>query len=57
MTSNHKAMLQDIEATIKEINFGTEPSNLYDPLNYMMDLGGKRIRPPFGPPELFLVPA
>ena len=44
-------MIQEkhIEATIKEIfenlKFTQEPSGLYDPLRYMIEIGGKRIRP------------
>ena len=39
----------NIETTIKklfsELRFTAEPAGLYDPLRYMMDIGGKRIRP------------
>lgn len=39
----------NIEAALREIfeklNFSQEPSGLYDPLRYMMQIGGKRIRP------------
>jgi len=44
-------MIQEkhIEATIKEmfenLKFNQEPSGLYDPLRYMIKIGGKRIRP------------
>lgn len=34
-----------IEKAIKELPFDSEPSGLYDPLKYFMQLGGKRIRP------------
>ena len=38
-----------IEATLKEmfanLKFTKEPSGLYDPLRYMIEIGGKRIRP------------
>lgn len=38
-----------IEATIREmfetVSFTTEPTGLYDPLRYMIEIGGKRIRP------------
>lgn len=33
------------EHILKEYRFPGTPSNLYDPLNYFMNLGGKRIRP------------
>ena len=34
-----------IEAEIKKQKFGTAPSSLYDPIRYIMNLGGKRLRP------------
>jgi geranylgeranyl diphosphate synthase type II len=33
------------EENLKEYHFPGTPSNLYDPLNYFIQLGGKRIRP------------
>jgi geranylgeranyl diphosphate synthase type II len=33
------------ENNLKEYQFPGTPSNLYDPLNYFMNLGGKRLRP------------
>ena len=44
-------MIQEkhIESAIKELfgnlKFTAEPAGLYDPLRYMMEIGGKRIRP------------
>ncbi len=44
-------MIQEkhIEATLKamfeDLKFTQEPSGLYDPLRYMIEIGGKRIRP------------
>ena len=44
-------MIQEshIEAALKELfenlKFSKEPSGLYDPLRYMIEIGGKRIRP------------
>lgn len=44
-------MIQEshIDATLKELfdnlRFTEEPKGLYDPLRYMMEIGGKRIRP------------
>ena len=44
-------MIQEnhIEATLKEmfaaLKFAQEPAGLYDPLRYMIEIGGKRIRP------------
>lgn len=37
--------LNQIEEEIRNINFPTHPQNLYEPIQYMMQLGGKRIRP------------
>lgn len=34
-----------IEAEIKKLRFGSEPRSLYEPLRYIMGIGGKRIRP------------
>ena len=45
MNNNLKSILKDIEAAVDELDFGTEPLNLYSPLDYMMNLRGKRIRP------------
>ena len=44
-------MIQEkhIEDTLKEmfanLKFTKEPAGLYDPLRYMIEIGGKRIRP------------
>lgn len=34
-----------IEREIQRHNFGTEPASLYEPICYLMGLGGKRMRP------------
>lgn len=34
-----------VEAEIKKQKFGSAPSSLYDPIRYIMSLGGKRLRP------------
>ena len=34
-----------IEAEIKKQRFGSEPKSLYEPIRYIMSLGGKRLRP------------
>ncbi|MCG8700874.1 MAG: polyprenyl synthetase family protein [Bacteroidales bacterium] len=36
---------QIIEESIKAIVYPSEPKNLYEPVSYMMELGGKRLRP------------
>ncbi len=37
--------LKLIEAEIKKQKFGFEPKSLYEPIRYIMGLGGKRLRP------------
>jgi geranylgeranyl diphosphate synthase type II len=39
------AFLPALEAEISRQQMGTEPRELYDPIRYLMQLGGKRIRP------------
>jgi geranylgeranyl diphosphate synthase, type II len=39
------AYQQAIERTILDIDFGQKPTELYDPIRYIMSLGGKRMRP------------
>jgi geranylgeranyl diphosphate synthase type II len=34
-----------IEQEIKKLKFGKEPESLYEPIRYLMSLGGKRLRP------------
>ena len=34
-----------IEKAISEIKYPAHPKNLYDPIAYIMNLGGKRLRP------------
>lgn len=36
---------QSIEKALGKIQFSPEPSNLYDPLRYFLEIGGKRMRP------------
>jgi geranylgeranyl diphosphate synthase type II len=36
---------QLIEKAIPEIEYPTHPNNLYEPISYIMNLGGKRLRP------------
>lgn len=38
-------MSQDIEKIIREINWESKPINLYSPIAYTMESGGKRLRP------------
>src|SRR6478752_4339432 len=34
-----------IESQIKKQQFGSQPKSLYEPIRYIMSLGGKRLRP------------
>ena len=34
-----------VEEEIKKINFPTDPENLYSPIKYVLNIGGKRMRP------------
>ncbi len=34
-----------VESEIRKQRFGAEPKSLYDPIRYIMALGGKRLRP------------
>ena len=43
--SSVKSMLTTIEQEIKKQRFGSSPQSLYDPIHYIMALGGKRLRP------------
>lgn len=38
-------LLKNIEQEIKKQRFGSHPESLYDPIHYIMALGGKRMRP------------
>jgi geranylgeranyl diphosphate synthase, type II len=46
-TADLKTYLASIEAEIKHQKFGKEPVSLYEPIRYLMGLGGKRLRPMF----------
>jgi geranylgeranyl diphosphate synthase, type II len=43
--SSVTSMLSSIEQEIKKQRFGSSPKSLYDPIHYIMALGGKRLRP------------
>ena len=49
MTDTYRSRIQDIqkelENHIQQINFGSDPEELYEPISYLMGLGGKRVRP------------
>lgn len=38
-------LTKDITKAISKAEFGKEPTELYEPIRYIMDLGGKRMRP------------
>ncbi|MEO9483092.1 MAG: polyprenyl synthetase family protein [Ekhidna sp.] len=40
-----KEQLQKIEAGLTQLSLGDQPENLYDPIRYLLSLGGKRLRP------------
>jgi geranylgeranyl diphosphate synthase type II len=41
----NKAFLAALEEEISRLDIGQNPSELYDPIHYLLSLGGKRIRP------------
>ncbi len=45
MSSPISALLTLIEQEIKSQPFGSQPKSLYEPIRYIMALGGKRLRP------------
>lgn len=38
-------IIEKINVGIENIQYNTEPNNLYDPIRYILSIGGKRIRP------------
>lgn len=42
---SESAIEQTLEKLFSEIEFSSQPEGLYDPLRYMIGIGGKRIRP------------
>lgn len=45
MTNNLQELVKQINKRLEELQYGTEPKELYDPIRYIMSLGGKRLRP------------
>src|SRR5690606_34378800 len=43
--SQIKELQTDLENHIQNLTFGEDPKELYEPIAYLMSLGGKRIRP------------
>ena len=45
MLTNTESILKEVNKTLNKYQFGKEPQELYQPIDYMMGLGGKRLRP------------
>ncbi|MGD1842114.1 MAG: polyprenyl synthetase family protein [Thermonemataceae bacterium] len=45
MDQKIKTILEKINDTIRQVHYGDSPQELYDPITYIMSLGGKRMRP------------
>ena len=42
---NLEAHVKTLNGVLEKYEFGKEPGELYEPINYILELGGKRIRP------------
>ena len=42
---NESRISEQVKLMFKDIEFTREPKGLYDPLRYMIEIGGKRVRP------------
>lgn len=42
-----KQLLDIVETEIKNLNYEIEPTRLYEPIKYILSIGGKRVRPVF----------
>ncbi|MBP7245354.1 MAG: polyprenyl synthetase family protein, partial [Bacteroidia bacterium] len=45
MTESVEQLQKEVEFQLSQLDFPQQPESLYDPLRYMLSLGGKRIRP------------
>jgi len=45
MTKELTQLIELINTRLEELSYGEEPKELYDPISYIMRLGGKRMRP------------
>jgi geranylgeranyl diphosphate synthase, type II len=45
MTNELKIEVEKINNRLSELKFGSNPAELYEPIRYIMSLGGKRMRP------------
>ena len=43
--NTYKELYRLIEQKIQQLNFNKQPKELYEPISYMLSLGGKRLRP------------
>lgn len=44
-TTNPLVLLEALHQEIQQTEYGQQPAELYEPINYIMNLGGKRMRP------------
>jgi geranylgeranyl diphosphate synthase, type II len=42
---NYQEIFSLVEEKLKQMDYNSEPSELYDPIKYILSLGGKRLRP------------
>jgi len=42
---NTELLMEDMERHLKQFDYGDKPQELYQPISYIMSLGGKRLRP------------
>ncbi len=45
MNIDHKKLIEKVNTRIEEMKLGSRPPELYEPISYIMSLGGKRMRP------------
>lgn len=42
---NTQLLMEELETLLQQYNYGDKPEELYQPISYIMSLGGKRLRP------------
>ena len=45
MTHNIRQLIRQVNQRLEALAYGKEPASLYEPIRYVMSLGGKRLRP------------
>ena len=45
MMESFKDYNRMLEEGLKKVSLGSKPDTLYDPVKYILDIGGKRVRP------------